>query len=224
MRITEELLLSAVKASPNQTASQAVAKATHVRLNGKQIERIENLERCSNMQVLYLYDNRIVQVENLHTAAHLTHLYLQNNRIAELSNFATLRRLQKLYLDGNCINHLSGLEALQSLEELHISRQQIPTETVFSIDETCMMGLSSSLVILTISGNHLVDPLPLRHLRALQKLDASDNRIHDIEVWSHSCLSTNRVFALFPIQLKHARIRFTFFCCNLCKNITVQNG
>eukprot|EP00906_Rhabdomonas_costata_P003320 RCo005073 len=69
-----------------EPAEKLLKRATHLALQGKGIERISNLHLCSQLRVLYLYDNRIRSLEGLGgVSAQLTHLYLQNNDIGGLN-------------------------------------------------------------------------------------------------------------------------------------------
>eukprot|EP00002_Diphylleia_rotans_P035284 TRINITY_DN7685_c0_g1_i3.p1 TRINITY_DN7685_c0_g1~~TRINITY_DN7685_c0_g1_i3.p1 ORF type:complete len:280 (+),score=55.84 TRINITY_DN7685_c0_g1_i3:112-951(+) len=180
MKISEELLYSLLKGHSNQPIAHVLSRATHLRLNSKNIDKIEHFEKCNSLLVLYLYENRISKIENLHPLANLTHLYLQHNRIRSLENLAPLKKLMKLYLDGNYISRLSGLESLRSLEELHVSRQILAPDEEFTMDEESFDGISGCLRVFTASENRLIRIEPIERLLSLQKLDLSNNLIQDI--------------------------------------------
>ncbi len=59
--------------------------------------------------MLYLYDNQIEYIENLDFATQLQYLYLQNNKIHDMPNL-NMANLTKLYLEENEISFVSGLE------------------------------------------------------------------------------------------------------------------
>jgi hypothetical protein len=46
-----------------ETAVDYIKRITHFKLNGKGILKIENLEQCASMKVLYLHDNRISRIQ-----------------------------------------------------------------------------------------------------------------------------------------------------------------
>ena len=71
-------------------------KLTHLKLEDKSIAKIQALEACEKVRVLYLFDNCIRRIENLGFARSLTHLYLQNNQITKIEGLETLGNLTKL--------------------------------------------------------------------------------------------------------------------------------
>jgi hypothetical protein len=128
MHITEAWLQSFVEkqqVGPFK-AADLLKKLTHLKLENKQVQRIDGIQACKHLRVLYLFDNLIPAIENLGFARNLTHLYLQNNCIARMQGMESLGVLQKLYLDGNEIRMLEGLEGCPRLEELHMNRQRTP--------------------------------------------------------------------------------------------------
>ena len=69
------------------------------------IEKIENLEHCTELYELELYDNRISVIENLSTLTNLVILDLSFNAIREVTpgSLDRLVNLKKLYLSANKI-------------------------------------------------------------------------------------------------------------------------
>ncbi|GAV01330.1 hypothetical protein RvY_12060 [Ramazzottius varieornatus] len=51
---------------------------------------------CPQLNVLYLYDNKLERMGTLDFCSNLTHLYLQNNRLKQIEGLELLPRLQKL--------------------------------------------------------------------------------------------------------------------------------
>ena len=49
-----------------------LASITHLSLDKKGIETIENLELCPNLNVLYLFENNIMKIEGLNNLSKLT--------------------------------------------------------------------------------------------------------------------------------------------------------
>ena len=83
------------------------------------ITKIADLTSCSNLTVLYLYNNKIKSIEALDSAPHIQLLYLQNNRISRMSGLEKLKKLKKLYLTKNRIQVLEGLLENRVLEVMN---------------------------------------------------------------------------------------------------------
>jgi protein phosphatase 1 regulatory subunit 42 len=134
-KITPPWLLDVVtKKQVGNVRDDVLKKLTHLNLEERNIQKIENLEVCEHLRVLYLFDNWIPRIENLNFAKDLTHLYLQNNRIAKIESMDSLLRLEKLYLDGNEIICIEGLAGLPRLQELSLSRQRPQITTAQFMD------------------------------------------------------------------------------------------
>ncbi|TMW65123.1 hypothetical protein Poli38472_009290 [Pythium oligandrum] len=184
--ITTEVLVHASKLSVGKTEhlEHYLKRVTHLTLNGsekKVIKRIQHLQRCPNLKVLYLYDNEIQVLEGLDGVSQLTHLHLQNNWIERMENLTALRQLEKVYLEGNRISRLEGLGNCLYLQELHLSNQRLSPSTVFSFEEETIRALSRSLRVLNLSNCHITATQSLLGLRALQQLDLSKNLIEELE-------------------------------------------
>jgi len=157
-----------------------LAGLSHLNLRAKGVAKIEGLEACRKVQVLYLYDNLIPKIENLGWLSKSLHsLYLQNNQISIMEGLDCLPRLQKLFLDGNRIQKVEGLENCPELEELHISNQKLTRGAALSFDPQSMATVAPRLAILNTANNGIQDPMPLCHLQNLRHLDISGNAIND---------------------------------------------
>eukprot|EP00899_Mesostigma_viride_P013816 jgi/Mesvir1/22435/Mv17908-RA.1 len=162
-------------------ADAFLEKLTHLRLNGKGIQKISNLSGCAGVQVIYLYDNAIRKIQGFEGTLRITHLYLQNNRIRSITGLQRMVHLEKLYLDGNRITLVGGLEHCRRLEELHISGQKLKPNEQLAFDDNCMAAIGTSLCVLNASNNRIADIRPLGSLQSLQSLDVSHNLIEDME-------------------------------------------
>jgi len=168
----------------NEPLEVSFSRITHLNLNEKGIEVIENLEICNSLQVLYLYDNHINEIDNLLFATHLTHLYLQNNNIAVIEGIPTAS-LQKLFLDDNRIAVISGLETASHLTELHIANQKSDEGEAgppLAFDPASCSMIGRTLIVLNISGNRLTEEcinFVLMFVR-LENLNISKNNINDV--------------------------------------------
>ncbi|KAF1328757.1 Phosphatase 1 regulatory subunit 42 protein, partial [Globisporangium splendens] len=184
--INIDALVHATKLSvgKHENLEHYLKRLTHLTLNGdgkRVIKKIQNLQHCPGLKVLYLYDNEIDVMENLDAVPQLTHLHLQNNRIGRMEGLDALAQLEKLYLEGNCIARLEGLQNCYCVQELHLSNQNVPASTPFSFDLQTMQALSRSLRILNLSNCRITSTTPLAMLRNLEQLDLSTNAISELE-------------------------------------------
>lgn len=151
----------------------------HLVLSGKGITRIDCLENCPAAQHLYLYENRITVIENLAPVARLKVLYLQSNRIRRLEGLSCLPSLQRLDISDNEIPVLEGLSQSQQLQELACNRQRLISPFLF--EEESIVGISQSLLKLSLVGNLIEDVGVLWYLDAVQEVDLAENRVEFTE-------------------------------------------
>ncbi|XP_048363224.1 protein phosphatase 1 regulatory subunit 42 isoform X3 [Sphaerodactylus townsendi] len=171
VRLTLDLIAKSFsqKNRRDDSLAQHLRKITHLKLSNKNIDVIDDLSLCKNLNVLYLYDNQIRQIHNLDFATNLRHLYLQNNCITRIENLTSLIKLEKLYLGGNYITVVEGLENLEELRE-------------------------KSLSVLNISNNNIDELRELAVLKNISHLIAVDNQLHSVKdmefvlsVWTQLC-------------------------------------
>jgi protein phosphatase 1 regulatory subunit 42 len=155
-------------------------RLTHVNLTDKKIDAIQGLELCSNLQCLYLTDNRIQRIENLFFE-NLTHLYLQDNNISVMQNFEPLKNLRKLFIGGNDIELIQGLEACVRLEELHVQAQRLPPDQPLMFCQNSLHAIAESLLVLNAQKSNISQPSQFATLRSLERLDVSMNHISSFE-------------------------------------------
>ncbi|XP_043395481.1 protein phosphatase 1 regulatory subunit 42 isoform X1 [Chelonia mydas] len=144
VRLTVDLIAKSInhKNRKEESLAQYLRKITHLNLSDKNIDTIDDLSLCRNLNVLYLYDNQIRQIHNLGFASNLTHLYLQNNCISCIENLTSLKKLEKLYLGGNYITVVEGLETFEELRELHVESQQLPLGEKLLFDPRTLHSLA----------------------------------------------------------------------------------
>ena len=102
----ENLILKGLKRRPTraQTATSFYSSITHLHLDGQGLTGdVEPLKVCLNLQVLYLYDNKLTSLRGLGSLKRLTHLYAQSNDIESLDDFTAPPALQQLFLNGNML-------------------------------------------------------------------------------------------------------------------------
>ncbi|XP_053105731.1 protein phosphatase 1 regulatory subunit 42 isoform X2 [Hemicordylus capensis] len=196
VRLTLELIAKSLnqKNRRDESLAQHLRKTTHLKLSNKNIDIIDDLSLCKNLNVLYLYDNQIRQIHNLDFASNLRHLYLQNNCITRIENLTSLIKLEKLYLGGNHITVVEGLETLEELRELHVESQQLPLGEKLLFDPRSLHSLAKSLLVLNISNNNIDELSDLAILENVHHLIAVDNQLNHVKdlecvlsVWTKLC-------------------------------------
>jgi len=95
------------------------------RLGIMHITEIKGLGELTDLQVLFLVENRITEIKSLENLTNLEKLYLDNNQITEIKGLGELTDLKVLKLTGNQINDIKGLENLTNLEKLYLDKNQI---------------------------------------------------------------------------------------------------
>jgi len=180
-RITLDMVLKATSLtrSSKESNDQYLQRVTHLHLQGKRIRKIEGLDQCTNLKVLYLYDNFIEEIENLEFASIVQYVLLQNNKIQAIPPLP-MPSLTKLYLDENEISLVSGLEQCTKLEELHVAKQRLPSFSSLEFDIGSLEAVGSMLQVLEISGNGIKRLRPFVILVSLRKLFAGDNEVSDL--------------------------------------------
>jgi hypothetical protein len=161
VRLTRDVIVKSLSRADRQREDfdAHLRRLTHLRVDGKNIGRVDALATVPGVRVLYLYDNVISRLAGLDPLApSLTHLYLQYNNLERVEGLATLRKLQKLYLDGNRITYVDGLGGCVELEELHLSAQRLEPEEELEFDAQTMASLARSLRVLVASRTRVRDP------------------------------------------------------------------
>ncbi|XP_029141667.1 centriolin [Protobothrops mucrosquamatus] len=140
---------------------------------GKKFKYIENLEKCSKLEVLNLSHNLIEKIEKLDKLLKLLDLNLSFNKISKIEGIEHLHSLQKLNLAGNEIEHLPMWlgKKLRSLRILNLRKNKIS-----SLYEVAKLKPLKDLTSLLLADNPVVN-LPhyrlytIFHLRSLQDLE-----------------------------------------------------
>jgi len=157
-------------------------RISHLSLHGRGIVEIGNLEMCTKLRVLFLYNNQIKKIENLSFAKNLTHLYLENNEISKMEGLYSLEHLKKLSLDGNRICRIEGLESCLELEELHVANQRLEKDSIcLEFDEISLSAVSGTMTTLILTGSRVKSLSCLQTLHNLETLRAGNNWIENLE-------------------------------------------
>lgn len=154
---------------------------THLSLENKNITKMENLDLCVNLRILYLYDNRLTKIEGLEKCTKLSSLSLERNLISKMEGLETLKELTKLYLEHNWISRLEGLHTNTKLEELDLNNQNLSPGQEFTFDDLSLCAISRSLRRLDLRSCQIADPRPLFYLEGLSSLNLQHNNIQELE-------------------------------------------
>ena len=164
----------------DESREHFLARLTHLQLQEKGIEEIEELEHCPKLVVLYLQDNLITNVRPLLTVSTLTTLHLENNDIESMEGLNGLVALRKLVLARNKLQRVSGISALNRLEDLDVSNQRIGEGGELDFEVESLMGIANSLSRLNIAGNGIRSLASFCSLSQLENVDARRNCIANI--------------------------------------------
>lgn len=164
-----------------------VARLTHLRLQDMGISRIDALDACRKLQVLYLNSNVLTCMQGLQhpRLRSLVQLDLQDNDIAVMEGLGALTGLRRLSVARNCIAFVAGLEGCPRLEQLDVSGQRLASAAVeVEFDGATVGALAQSLTSLNCSQNGLTHVEHLACLDALRTLDISGNAVASLEAFA----------------------------------------
>ncbi|KAI8816545.1 uncharacterized protein EV422DRAFT_545674 [Fimicolochytrium jonesii] len=142
-----------------------------LRLDYKNILKIDNLYLFQNLTKLQLDNNIIEKIEKIEFLKNLTWLDLSFNNITKIEGLAGLTKLTDLTLYNNRIARLEGLDDLVNLNVLSVGNNLL-TE----LENVTYLSKFSNLRVLNLSGNTICK-LPnfrhyiLAHIRGLRYLD-----------------------------------------------------
>ncbi|XP_017601121.1 PREDICTED: centriolin isoform X2 [Corvus brachyrhynchos] len=147
----------------------------------KKFKYIENLEKCSKLEVLNLSNNQIEKIEKLDKLLKLRELNLSGNKISKIEGIEHLQNLQKLNLAGNEIEHIPVWvgKKLKSLRSLNMKQNKVS-----SLHDIAKLKPLQDLTSLFLAENPVAS-LPhyclytIFHLRALENLDGQPVTNHD---------------------------------------------
>ncbi|XP_017060984.1 dynein regulatory complex subunit 3 [Drosophila ficusphila] len=123
-------------------------RITTMRLEFKNILRIDHLWMMPNLTKLCLNCNKIEVIEHLNMLTALKDLNLSFNYITRIENLETLVNLEKLSLFSNRIRKIENIHTLEKLVILSIGNNLI--DTVEGIERLRFVG---SLKVLNLEGN-----------------------------------------------------------------------
>lgn len=149
-----------------------VNRITELKLDGKNIESIEDVAHLKNLTSLSCYYNNITDISCLKELSKLETLDLPENQISDISSLGSLANLKELRIFNNKISDISCLKGLSNLEILYADSNEITNVS--------SLGELKKLKLLSIPKNNISDISGISGLTSLEHLDMSDNSISDI--------------------------------------------
>lgn len=154
----------------------ALVKSLNLSLSkdgGKKFKYIENLEKCTKLEILNLSHNLIGKIEKVDKLLKLRELNLSYNKICKIEGIENLHNLQKLNLAGNEIEHIPAWlgKKLKCLRVLNLKANKIS-----SLQDVSKLKPLQDLTSLILAENPVVT-LPhylqftIFHLRSLESLE-----------------------------------------------------
>jgi uncharacterized protein (TIGR03067 family) len=140
--------------------------------SGKNISKLDGLEKCKNLLEIKLSKNQIVDLAPLKELSNLQSLDLSANKIADISALKGLTKLQYIELSNNQITKVDALSGMTSLSALYISGNQI--------SDVLPLGSLTNLSSLSLGQNRIKDVGALAKVTRLFSLDLNDNQIEDV--------------------------------------------
>ena len=133
--IPDATLRAAIASALGKARGATITKSemeTLGRLNAQDvgISDLTGLEFATNLNSLYLWNNRITDLSPLAGLTNLNSLYLYNNRITDLSPLAGLTNLTFLSIKGNPLSASSINEHIPALQARGVTVQFDPPPTV----------------------------------------------------------------------------------------------
>ncbi|KAI8834562.1 hypothetical protein BJ741DRAFT_565416 [Chytriomyces cf. hyalinus JEL632] len=142
-----------------------------LRLDYKNILKIDNLCAFENLTKLQLDNNIIEKIENINFLVHLQWLDLSFNNIVVIEGLEKLTKLTDLTLFNNRINKLEGMDDLLSLNVFSIGNNNLS-----GLENLAYLTKFENLRVLNCAGNALCKNSNYRHyvlahIRGLKYLD-----------------------------------------------------
>ncbi|MGM9978575.1 MAG: leucine-rich repeat domain-containing protein [Clostridium sp.] len=177
VNIPDENLKKALNKELNQDEDSKITKAqmesiTQLYLFDLQIESLEGLQYCINLDKLDIMKNNITDLSQIKELDKLTYLNIGQNYITDISSLSNLINLEVFYSFGNDITDLTPLKRLVNLNELGFDGENIT-------DISALSGLIS-LSGLSMVNTSVSDVSPLKNLLSLDFLLITDSPVSDL--------------------------------------------
>lgn len=143
---------------------------------------MEGLKGLSQLRKIDLGANRIrvMDAQELSGLVNLEELWLGKNKIETIQGLEKLTKLRRLDVQSNRLEMVENLTAqCKTLEELYLAHNAITTEGASA--PTGLTQEFPNLSVLDLSRNRLTTTRPFGHLKSLEELWLSGNKIAKIE-------------------------------------------
>lgn len=175
VNIPDENLKKALNKELNQDEDSKITKAqmesiTQLYLFDLQIESLEGLQYCINLNKLDIMKNNITDLSPIKELDKLAYLNIGQNSITDISSLSNLVKLEVFYSFGNNLTDLTPLKGLVSLNELGFDGENIKDISVLS-------GLTSLNAMVNTSVSNVS---PLKNLPSLDFLLITDSPVSDL--------------------------------------------
>ncbi|KXS22377.1 outer arm dynein light chain 1 [Gonapodya prolifera JEL478] len=183
--IDEDMINKAIAEQINPDVADIVRKegidsneVLSLRLDFKNILKIDNLWQCTNLTKLQLDNNIIEKIENLSHLVNLTWLDLSFNNITNIEGLDNLTKLSDLSLFSNRISKIENIDALINLQVFSIGNNNLS-----ELDNLSYLRRFENLRVINCSGNEIAkDPnYSLYILAHLPKIKYLDYRLVGLE-------------------------------------------
>lgn len=177
VNIPDKNLKKALNQKLNQDEDSKITKAqmesiTQLYLFDLQIESLEGLQYCINLNKLDIMKNNITDLSPIKELDKLAYLNIGQNSITDISSLSNLVNLEVFYSFGNNLTDLTPLKGLVSLNELGFDGENIK-------DISALSGLTS-LSGLSMVNTSVSDVSPLKNLSSLDFLLITDSPVSDL--------------------------------------------
>ncbi|CAG5115260.1 unnamed protein product [Candidula unifasciata] len=182
--IDEEMLKEAVEEQGPKDEAGKIAKQEGIefedvlslRLDFKNILKIDNIWEFTSLTKLQLDNNIIEQIEGLESLVHLVWLDLSFNNIEVIKGLDTLTKLEDLTLYNNRISRIENMDTLVKLQVFSIGNNEIK-----DVKDILYLRKFRNLRSLTISNNPVYSDASFRQyvVAFLPELEFLDYRLVD---------------------------------------------
>lgn len=151
-------------------------------LANNKLKTMEGLKGLSNLRKIDLGANRIrvMDVDELSGLVNLEELWLGKNKIEKIQGLEKLTKLRRLDVQSNRLTEIEGLTSIKdTLEELYLASNAITAEGA-SMPTGLAMEFPK-LTVLDLSKNRLTTTTPFAHLKSLEELWLSGNKVATFE-------------------------------------------
>lgn len=151
---------------------------TELYIANNKLKTMTGLKGLTKLRKLDLGANRIriMEVDQLSGLVNLEELWLGKNKIEKIQGLEKLTKLRRLDIQSNRLTQIEGLSSQSdTLEELMLAHNGLTTEGI-----SLPTGLAlpfPQINVIDLSRNQIVDTAPLAHLKSLEELWLSGNKI-----------------------------------------------